>query len=354
MRVLHVDSAASWRGGQNQVLLTARAMARRGHDVALACQRGGVLETRAREAGLLPRPLPFQGDLSPGAAFGLVRLARAFKPEVVHAHDPHAIAAAHIAGLGSRLVATRRVDFPLRGPLSRLKYARCRGIIAVSHAIETILLGEGLPAKRIRVVYEGVPDRPPATGGEDLLVSLGVPRGSPVIGNVAQLTAHKDHRTLIAAMPGVLAALPEARLVIVGEGELRPALEAQVRDLGIGERVHFAGFRNDLDRLMPAFTLFCLSSRLEGLGTSLLDAMAFGRPIVATTAGGIPEAVADRVTGRLAPPGDKESLTQALVEVLRSPGLQRTLGEAGRRRFLELFTDDQMTGGTLEAYGAFS
>jgi glycosyltransferase involved in cell wall biosynthesis len=354
MRVLQVDSAASWRGGQNQVLLTSRALARLGHEVALACQERGVLEARAREAGLGPHPLVFRGDVSPGAAWGLRRLARSFEPEVVHAHDPHAIAAALLAGLGRRLVATRRVDFPLRGALSRLKYSRCRGIIAVSRAIEAVLLREGLAAARIRVVYEGVPDRPPLPGGEAALSALGIPEGAPVIGNVAQLTDHKDQRTLVAAMPRVLSALPEARLVIVGEGELRGALESQVAALGLRPRVSFAGFRDDLDRLLPAFTVFCLSSRLEGLGTSLLDAMAFGRPIVATAAGGIPEAVADGVTGRLAPPGDPEGLASALIEVLRSHELQRRLGEAGRTRFLEHFTDRRMAEGTLEAYEAFA
>ena len=131
-----------------------------------------------------------------------------------------------------------------------------------------------------------------------------MPAGVPVVGNVAALTGHKDHATLVEAMALLRPRCPEARLVIAGEGELRPALEAQVRERGLGDRVVFAGFRRDLDRLLPAFSVFCLSSRLEGLGTSLLDAMAFGLPVVATAAGGIPEAVEDGVTGRVAPPRD--------------------------------------------------
>ena len=121
----------------------------------------------------------------------------------------------------------------------------------------------------------------------------------PVVGNVAALTDHKDHATLVEAMALLRPRSPEARFVIVGEGELRPALEGLARERGASDRVVFAGFRTDLDRLLPAFDVFCLSSRLEGLGTSLLDAMAFARPVVATAAGGIPEAVEDGVTGRL-------------------------------------------------------
>jgi glycosyltransferase involved in cell wall biosynthesis len=141
--------------------------------------------------------------------------------------------------------------------------------------------------------------------------------------------------------------VPEARLVIAGEGELRPALEAQVRERGLADRVIFAGFRRDLDRLLPAFSVFCLSSRLEGLGTSLLDAMAFGLPVVATAAGGIPEAVEDGVTGRLSPPRDPAALAGALADILGDETRRRAFGAAGRRRFLEHFTADHMVAATL-------
>jgi glycosyltransferase involved in cell wall biosynthesis len=168
-----------------------------------------------------------------------------------------------------------------------------------------------------------------------------------VVGNVAALTGHKDHATLVEAMALLRPRVPEARLVIAGEGELRPALEALVRDRGLGDRVAFAGFRHDLDRLLPAFSVFCLSSRLEGLGTSLLDAMAFGLPVVATAAGGIPEAVEDGVTGRVVPPRDPAALAAALADVLGDEGRRRAFGAAGRRRFLERFTADHMVAQTL-------
>ena len=135
--------------------------------------------------------------------------------------------------------------------------------------------------------------------------------------------------------------------MIAGEGELRGALEAQARELGIAERTVFAGFRRDLDRLLPAFSVFCLSSRLEGLGTSVLDAMAFGLPVVASAAGGIPEAVLDGVTGRTVRPRDPVALAQALGEVLADEALRRAWGAAGRQRFLECFTSERMVDETL-------
>jgi glycosyltransferase involved in cell wall biosynthesis len=197
------------------------------------------------------------------------------------------------------------------------------------------------------LVYEGVPEPARAPGGREALASLGVPQHARVIGNVAALTGHKDHATLLEAMALVRARRPDARLVICGEGELRGALEARARSLGIADRVLFAGFRRDLDRLMPAFDVFCLSSHLEGLGTSLLDAMALGLPVVATSAGGIPEAVEDGETGRLVAPRDARALADALTGALADQRQLAAWGEAGRRRYLERFTAERMVDETL-------
>ena len=353
MRVVHVDSAREWRGSQSQVLLTAQGMAARGCSVTVACQSGGRLEARARAAGLAVRPLAFGGDLAPAAFLGLARLLQTAAPHVVHAHDPHATGASLLATRlcrGPRLVASRRVSLPLRGPLSRRKYAACDRVIAVSRAVARVLLRDGLPARRLLLVHDGVLDRRPEQEGREALAELGIPAGSPVIGNVAALTEHKDHATLLAAMPRVLEAVPAARLVIVGGGELRGRLEAEAGKLGLGERCLFTGFRSDVDRLIPAFSLVCLTSKTEGLGSSLLDAMCFGRPVVATKTGGIPEAVVHGKTGLLVPVGDSAALAKALVELLPEVDRREALGRAGRRRFEQQFTAERMVDRTLHLY----
>lgn len=348
-----MDSARGWRGGQNQVLLTAQGMARRGHEVVVACQRGGVLAERARAAGLDVRAQRFAGDLSPAAWLSLRRLLARERFDAVQLHDPHALAAGVLAARGAPrvpLVATRRVDFPLNGRWSRWKYRSAARVVAVSEAIRQVLARDGVDGHRMRLVYEGVPDRPPAPGGREALAGLGVPEGAPVIGNVAALTGHKDHATLLQAARLVLDRAPHARFVIVGEGELRARIEAQHRELRLGQGCVLAGFRTDLDRLLPAFSIFCLSSHMEGLGTSLLDAMAFARPVVATRAGGIPEAVEDGVTGRVVPARDPQALAAALLDVLGDDQRRQAMGRAGRRRFEERFTADRMVEGTLAVY----
>jgi glycosyltransferase involved in cell wall biosynthesis len=353
MRVLHVDSAREWRGSQSQVLLAAQGMVARGHSVSVACRTGGGLEARARAVGLAVHPLAFGGDLAPGAILGLARVLRRDAPEIVHAHDPHATSAALLAARlvrGPAVVASRRVSLHLRSIASLTKYAACDRVIAVSRAVVRVLLEDGLPPNRLLLIYDGVPDRRPPRDALDALAELGIPHGSPVVGNVAALTEHKDHATLLAAMPRVLEAVPAARLVIVGAGRLRAQLEAEARRRGLGERCVFTGFRADIDRLIPAFSLLCLTSSTEGLGTSLLDAMCFGRPVVATDAGGIPEAVEHGKTGLLVPVGDPATLAAALTELLLRADRRQTLGEAGRRRFEREFTAERMVDETLRVY----
>ena len=353
MRVLHVDSAREWRGSQSQVLLAAQGMAARGHSVTVACRTGGGLEARARAVGLAVHPLAFGGDLAPGAILGLARVLRSDAPQIVHAHDPHATSAALLATRlvrGPAVVASRRVSLHLRGMASLRKYAACDKVIAVSHAVARVLLEDGLPPNRLLIIYDGVPDRRPPRDALDALGELGISARSPVIGNVAALTEHKDHATLLAAMPRVLEAVPAARLVIVGAGKLRAQLEAEARRQGLGERCLFTGFRADIDRLIPAFSLLCLTSSTEGLGTSLLDAMCFGRPVVATATGGIPEAVEHGKTGLLVPVGNPATLAAALVDLLLGADRRERLGRAGRRRFEREFTSERMIDETLHLY----
>jgi len=336
------------------VMLTALGMRERGHEVTLVGLRGGALLERAAAAGLPARGAAFQGDLGPMGLLALARAVRETRPDVMQLHDPHAVAAGlvarRLAGSRARVVATRRTDFSLRSLPSRWKYRAADLVVAVSRAIAAVVAAGGVAGSKVRVVYEGVPDRAPRPGGEKALLALGVPAGSPVVGNVAALADHKDHKTLIDAAALVVAARPEARFVIAGEGDLRAGLEAQVRSRGLEGRVVFAGFRDDLDALVPAFTVFCLSSHMEGLGTSLLDAMAFGRPVVATTAGGIPEAVVDGVTGRLVPPRDPRALAEALIAVLGDADTRRAWGGAGRQRFVRHFSAGRMVDETLAVY----
>src|SRR3954471_11750331 len=247
---LHIDTARTWRGGQNQVLTTVMGLRALGHRTTLVAHSGGELRQRAKE-GLDLVPLAPRTEMDLTAAWRLSRIIKQLRPDVVHAHDPHGVAMAAL-GLSMStqlakppLVAARRVDFHLRGnSLSRWKYRQVDCFICASEAIRQMLIGDGVPAARAVTVHEGidighVDDAPPA----DLHADLWLPHGAPIVGNVAALVPHKGQRHLIEAAHLVIQQMPDVRFVILGEGELRGALERQVREHHLEKYVFLPGFR---------------------------------------------------------------------------------------------------------------
>ena len=354
---LHIDTARTWRGGQNQVLTTLMGLRALGHRTMLVAHSEGELRQRAAE-GLDLVPLAPKTELDLTAAWRLSRLLRQLKPDVIHAHDPHGVAMAALALSMSTqivkppLVASRRVDFHLRGnSLSRWKYRQVDCFICASEAIRQMLVGDGVPESRAVTVHEGIDiERVERADPANLHGEFWLPHHAPIVGNVAALVPHKGQRHLIDAAKAVVLQMPDTRFIIAGEGELRPALERQIRDHHLEKHVLLAGFRPDVLSLHKAFDIFVMSSLTEGLGTSLLDAMAAGKPIVATRAGGIPEVVGDEETGVLVPPRDHDAMAEAIVRLLKDDTLRRKMGDAGRARARSLFSAERMVQNTLNVY----
>src|SRR3954466_4310681 len=354
---LHIDTARTWRGGQNQVLTTLMGLRALGHRTMLVAHSEGELRQRAAE-GLDLIPLAPKTEMDLTAAWRLSRVIKQLKPDVLHAHDPHGVAMAALALSMSTqpgkppLVAARRVDFHLRGnSLSRWKYRQVDCFICASEAIRQMLIGDGVPAGRTVAVHEGIDiDRVERAEPANLHGELWLPHQAPIVGNVAALVPHKGQRHLIEAARTVVQQVPDARFIIAGEGELRPALERQIKEHHLEKHVLLAGFRPDVMSVHKAFDIFVMSSVTEGLGTSLLDAMACGKPIVATTAGGMPEVVADGRTGILVPPRDHGALAAAIIGLRTDQTLRGEMGAAGRARVRTKFSAERMVQDTLDVY----
>jgi glycosyltransferase involved in cell wall biosynthesis len=283
------------------------------------------------------------------------------KPDVIHAHDAHGVAMAGLAlSLGSAsakdgeppLVVSRRVDFHLRGnSFSRWKHRQVDCFIAASEAIRHMLIADGVPEDRTVTVHEGIDvDHVVSVPLVDVHQAFFLPHGAPVVGNIAALVPHKGQRHLIEAAHIVVQKLPDVRFVILGEGELRDALERLVKEHRLEKHVLLPGFRTDVLGCLKSFDLFVMSSITEGLGTSLLDAMACSRPIVATEAGGIPEVVQNGVTGVLVPPRDHAALADAIVALVNDKARRQAMGDAGFARVNEKFTVERMIAGTAAVY----
>ncbi len=354
---LHIDTARTWRGGQNQVLVTVLGLRGLGHRTMLVAHPDGELRQRAKE-GLDLIPLAPKTEMDLGAAWRLSRLLKQLKPDIVHAHDPHGVAMAGLALSMSTqlakppLVVSRRVDFHLRNAaLSRWKYRQVDCFICASEAIRQMIVADGVPDARTVTVHEGIDlERMNSAPRASLHEELFLPHQAPIVGNVAALVPHKGQRHLIEAAALVVRKVPDARFVIAGEGELRPALERQIKEHRLEKHVLLAGFRPDVLSLHKAFDVFVMSSITEGLGTSLLDAMAAAKPIVATATGGIPEVVVDGLTGILVPPRDDALMAAAIVQLLKDAALRQQMGYAGLARARDLFSSERMLKETLKVY----
>jgi glycosyltransferase involved in cell wall biosynthesis len=361
MFALHVDTQRAWRGGQRQVLLTVLGMRERGHRAVLVAHPEGELARRASEGHDLIRLAP-RAEVDLHAGWKLSRIVRELRPDIVHAHDPHAVATASLAlsfltsGRCPGLIASRRVAFHLKGnTFSRWKYHQVDCFVAASNAIRHTLIEDGIDPGRIVTVYEGIDvHRVQLEPAANIHAEFWLPTHAPIVGAVAALTQEKGHKYLIDAAALVIREVPEAHFVILGEGDLRPALERQVKELRLDKHVLLPGFRPDVLSFIRSFDLFVMSSLAEGLGTSLLDAMALSKATVATDTGGIPEVVVEGETGLLVPPRDHRALADAVIRLLKDPVKRGQMGAAGLARVTRVFSAERMVEKTLEVYRSYA
>ena len=347
MKILHLNTESTWRGGERQTLLLAEGLVRADEDVTVLARAGSPLAERTREAGVRCVPLP-------AGPTGLVSMAvEARAHDVVHVHASRALGQVVLAAGRKPIVYTRRVDFtPSRDPLTRLKYARAHRVVCISGAIAGVMRSWGLPNAKIRHIPSAAPAYTPpcAERIRALRIELGLAPGTPVIGHVGALVGHKDQTTLLAAMRHVVERRPEVRVLLIGDGPLRRTLHAFARRLGLGGVVTFTGFRSDALDLYALFDLFCLSSSMEGMGSAILDAFAAGVPVVATRAGGIPEMIEDGVNGRLVPARDPAALAEALTEALEDAPARARWAQAAREVFAARYSVERMVESYREVY----
>jgi L-malate glycosyltransferase len=342
MRVIQINSESSWRGGEQQLFNLALGLKEQGVEQLVAARPASPLGLRMKEAGIPVLPI----EPAYGWDFRTVRILRGvvreWQPHLLHAHTGHAHTLGWLTArqTGTPLVVSRRVDFHRnRNPLSRLKFLSpaVTRYITVSGAIRDILIEDGVDPRKINVVHSGVdPDR--LTGVEpdsDWLRKAGVPEGGILLGNVAALAPHKDQATLIRAMRIVTLAHPDARLVILGEGHLRKRLTKLIQKLGLENQVFLPGFTENIGGVMQLFDIFVMSSRTEGLGTSILDALALSLPVIATRTGGIPEVITDGSEGLLVTPGDPVQLADRIMQLIGNPDVRKHYSKRARQRALD-------------------
>lgn len=355
MKILHVESGRHLYGGALQVIFLLRGLDAAGVESVLVCPEESDVEKMALRNGFRIRPLPMRGDADLALIARLYRLIRAERPDLVHLHSRRGAdvlggVAARLAGVPA--VLSRRVDNPEPRWRAAVKYRLYDRVVTISEGIRRVLLAEGLPPQKVVCVPSAVdtdlyrPDGDPNWFRRE----FGLESDERAVGMIAQFIPRKGHRSLVDAAPAILAHHPRTRFLLFGRGPERGAVEALVAERRLSDRFLFAGFRDDLPRILPNLDLIAHPAAMEGLGVALLQAAACGVPVVACRAGGIPEAVRDGETGLLVEPGDAPALAAAVNRLLDDPRLARRYGATGRILAEREFSVAAMVNGNLAVY----
>jgi glycosyltransferase involved in cell wall biosynthesis len=339
LRVAFIAGGLDVAGAEHQLLYLARDMDRARFDpLVINLRRTGAMAPLFRASGVELVELGYRGRRDIAVVGQLRRLLRDGRVQVVCPYlwpaTVWGYAALRWAGI-THWVASERNSDAVYDPrwqvaLESRILARAPALVAITKAARDFAVRRGVPSERVRVIHIGVaPPRVTAAPGS-VRRELGLESDAPVVGCVARFGPQKDHATLLRAAQLVLQRVPDARFVLVGDGLLRLPMEALAAELGVAERVRFTGVRFDAMNLLNACDVAALaSSRQEGCSNFLVESALLQKPIVATTVGGIPEAVRDGETGYLVPPENPEAMAQAMVRVLENPALARQLGAAG-------------------------
>jgi glycosyltransferase involved in cell wall biosynthesis len=355
-KVLQLVGSFNQGGSERQAVQLARLLAESGrYRVRVAClSPEGVLREEVERLNLGEiHAYPLTSFYDRRFATQLRRFAAFLRAEgiaLVQTSDFYSnvfgMAGAALARVPAR-VASKRETGGMRTPAQRrvelLAFRLAHAVVANAEAVRRQLVGDGVPARKVSVVYNGLDDerlRPPAGfSREGVLDSMGLPRGRRLVTLVANLRhAVKDHPTFLRAAQRVHKEVPEAAFVLAGEGELEADLRALAAELGIADAVFFTGRCTRVGELLAVSDVCVLSSAAEGFSNSILEYMAAGRPVVATDVGGAREAVVEGETGHLVPAGDDEQMAARIGELLRDPVRAREMGGRGRGRVVEQFS----------------
>ena len=360
MKVVHLESGRHLYGGAKQVLSLLQGLNDLQTDQAqehiLVCPNESAIAQAAQTLAIKNITLPMRGDIDPGLALRLRTILRQLQPDLLHVHSRRG--ADIWGGLAARSVAipavlSRRVDNLEPRWLARLKYPLYQHVITISQGIFDILVHKmDVPATHVACVHSAIDTEEYQPGGDKqwLRKTFTLPNDAYVIGMISQFIERKGHRILLQALPDIIHQYPQTRALLFGRGPLEEDMRQLCSQLKLDNYVSFAGFRDDLARIIPALNLIVHPASKEGLGVALLQAAACGIPIVAGRAGGIPEVVHDGVNGLLVPPNDIAALIMAINSLITNPKRAARFGQAGRCIVERDFSVANMVKGNYQVY----
>lgn len=370
-KILYIITQSEWGGAQKYIYDLATRLSGQ-FEVAVACGAGGPLVPKLKAKNIkvfvlknLVRPInPFRDFL---AFFEIYKLIKREKPDIVHTNSSKAEI---LGNLAARLARVPKIIFTAHGfvfneSIHRFKkkifiwFERLAGkwadkIIAVSEFDrQSAILEKVVSPEKIVTIHHGLDlefFRNFKTDTAAKREELGLPADAPVVGAVANFYRTKGLEYFIGAAAVISQKLPESRFIIVGEGKLRSALERQIQKFGLEEKIILTGFREDALEILATMDIFVQPSLKEGLPFSLLEAGALGRPVVATTVGGVPEIIKNNENGILISPADSQSLFQSILTLLQNKKMAETFGQKIKEKVFKDFDLSKTIQQTAELY----
>ena len=314
------------RGGQQQAVYLFQAMTLRKMHTAMICQPNSEYQKYCDREKLPYYIVRMHGEWDIIAGIKISRLCKKEGFNIIHAHSAHALTISLWAKLFNRslkIIAARRVDFSIRkNKLSIFKYRNSwiDKIICISNRIRQVLVDDGVPEKKLTTIHSGIDlnkfykIESPISFRQD----WNIPEDHLIVGTVAALVGHKDYQNLLKAAKIVIEQFPKITFMAVGNGQDEQGIKQLAERLKLNKHFIFTGFQKEIGNFLKSFDIFVLASKLEGLGTSMLDAIAAGLPVIGTRAGGIPEMIRHNETGLLVDSQNPQSLAEAIIDLVKN------------------------------------
>jgi len=359
MKIIHLSSAITWRGGEQQLAYLYEELNSKNIEQIVLCPENSELYKKFKKKGF-EKLIGYKKISSLNIAFALKlkKICRENKVDLIHVHDAHAHTFAFLSALlffnKTPVIVSRRVDFPIgRSIFSKIKYNHksIHKIICVSNAIKNIMHKDIKKADKLITIHSGIDTKrfPYQNHTNKLRELLNLDEDTIIIGNTSAIAPHKDYFTFVDTAEIIIEKIPNVHFVILGDGNMHNEISNYIKSKNLQKHFSLLGFRENIHELLPDFDVFLLTSKTEGLGTSILDAFACSIPVVATEAGGITEIVIHNETGLLAQIKNPQQLADNVIKLITDNSLKTMLTRNAKKK-LNDFTKQQTATKILEVY----
>ncbi len=358
MKILHLSSERTWRGGEQQIAYLIGESIKQGVECFVACRKESAFEEYCQKENIQFFSVGFKNELDFKTALQIKRICKTQGIDIVHMHSSHSHAIgvwSYILGNKAKLVLSRRVDFPIKDNfLSRFKFNHksIERIVCVSHKIEEIMRKDLKNPDICTTVHSGIDLRrfENSKNNQILHTEYKLSPTCKVIANISAIAPHKDFYTFVDTVEELVKKLTNVKFFIIGEGGERENIENYIAQKKLQEHIILTGFRQDIPDIMQEIDIFLMTSETEGLGTTILDAFANHVSVVATKGGGIPEAVIHEKTGLLADIKDSKKLAKNVIDLFNDPDKKQKLSIQAHKWLLENFIKEKTANKTINIY----